>query len=111
MARNDPYLPDFATVASGNSVTFDGSASATGEAIVNEITGTFDCKIFIEESNNGGTSFTTVAQLSQQDGDLLFSADFHSQFNRIYVSQGERRIRFDNADSVSGEISITGDER
>jgi len=74
MARNDPYLPDFATVAQGGNVTFDGSASATGEAIVNEITGTFDCKIFIEESNNGGTSFTTVAQLSQQDGDLLFSA-------------------------------------
>jgi hypothetical protein len=95
MARNDPYLPDFATVAQGGSVVFDGSASATGAAIVNEVAGNFDCRIFVEESNNGNT---------------IFSADFHSQFNRIYVSQGERRLRIDDA-GTGGEISVTGDER
>lgn len=39
MARNDPYLPDFATVADGGSTTFDGSASSSDTTIVNEITG------------------------------------------------------------------------
>jgi hypothetical protein len=110
MARNDPYLPDFQTVADNGSVTFDGSASGTGSAIVNEVAANFDCEIFIEESNDGGTSFQEVTQLTDGDGNLIFSADLHSQFNRIYVSQGERRLRIDDA-ATGGIISITGDER
>jgi hypothetical protein len=110
MARNDPYLPDFATVAQGGSVVFDGSQSGTGAAIVNEVAGNFDCRIFIEESNTGGSSFTEVTQLADGNGNTIFSADFHSQFNRIYVSQGERRLRIDDA-GTGGEISVTGDER
>jgi hypothetical protein len=110
MARNDPYLPDFQTVADNGSVTFDGSASATGSAIVNEVAGNFDCEIFIEESNDGGTSFEEVTQLLNDNGNTVFQADLHSQFNRIYVSQGERRLRIDDA-ATGGIISITGDER
>ncbi len=113
MARNDPYLPDFETVPDGGSVTFDGSASATNAAIVNEVTGTIDAFIFIEESNDGGTTFEVVAQLQAGTTDTHV-ADFHSQFNRIYVSVGERRLRFVDANpgnGASGTISITGDER
>ncbi len=110
MARNDPYLPDFETVPDGGSVTFDGSASATNVAIVNEVAGDFDCKIFVEESNDGGTSFTEVTQLADGNGNTTFSAGFHSQFNRIYIAVGERRLRIDDA-ATGGVISITGDER
>jgi hypothetical protein len=111
MARNDPYLPDFATVSAGGSVVFDGSQSGTGEALVNEVAGNFDVNITIEESNNGGSSFTEVTQLSTGNGNLVFSGPFHSQFNRIYVSQNERRIRIADASGTGGEVSVTGDER
>jgi len=110
MARNDPYLPDFQTVADNGSVTFDGSASATRSAIVNEVAGNFDYKRFVEESNDGGTTFQEVTQLADGNGNTIFSADFHSQFNRIYVSAGERRLRIDDA-ATGGVISVTGDER
>jgi hypothetical protein len=110
MGRNDPYLPDFQTVASGGSVTFDGTQSGTNQAIINEVAGNFDANLFIEESNNGGTTFEVIAQLTTESGNTIFSADFHSQFNRIYVSKGERRLRIDDA-GTGGRISITGDER
>jgi hypothetical protein len=111
MARNDPYLPDFATVSGGGSVVFDGSQSGTGEAIINEVAGNFDVNISIEESNNGGSSFTEVTKLATENGNLVFAADFHSQFNRIYVSQNERRLRISDATGTGGEVSVTGDER
>jgi hypothetical protein len=110
MARNDPYLPDFKTVSAGGSVVFDGSQSGTGEAIINEVAGNFDVNISIEESNDGGATFVEVTQLSTGNGNLLFSGPFHSQFNRIYVSKGERRLRIDDV-GAGGRISITGDER
>jgi hypothetical protein len=110
MAQNDPYLPDFQTVADGGSVTFDGSASSTGTAIINEIAGNFDVQIFIEESNDGGTNWTQVTQLQDANGNNTFSGSFHSQYNRVYVSSGERRLRIDDA-ATGGEVSVTGDER
>jgi hypothetical protein len=110
MSRNDPYLPDFATVSNGGTTTFDGSESNTGQAIINEIAGNFDANLFVEESNDGGTTFQVVAQLTTDTGNQIFSSDFHTQFNRIYVSQGERRLRVDDA-GTGGRISVTGDER
>jgi hypothetical protein len=110
MARGDPYLPDFATVADGGSVTFDGSASSTDTAIINEIYGDFDVQIFIEASNDGGTNWTQVTKLLDANGNAVFSGSFHTQFNRVYVSVGERRIRIDDA-GTGGEVAVTGDER
>jgi hypothetical protein len=110
MARNDPYIPDFQTVPQGGSVTFDGTQSGTNEAIINEVAGNLDCELFIEESNNGGSTFQQVAQLRTDDGTPTFFGDFHSQFNRIYVSVGKRRLRIDDV-GTGGEISVTGDER
>ena len=110
MAQNDPYLPDFATVADGGSVTFDGSASSTGTAIINEVYGDFDAQIFIEASNDGGTSWTQVTQLTDANGNTTFTGSFHTQFNRVYVDSGKRRLRIDDA-ATGGEVAVTGDER
>jgi hypothetical protein len=110
MAQNDPYLPDFATVADGGSTTFDGSGSSTNAAIVNEVAGNFDAQIFIEESNDGGTSWTEITQLADANGNTIFSGNWHTQFNRVYIATGERRLRIDDA-GTGGEVSITGDER
>lgn len=109
MARNDPYLPDYVTL-SGGSAYFDGSASSTNTAIINEVTGKTDAKLFIEESNDGGTSWTEVTTLTDGNGNVTFSSDFHTQINRIYVSVGKRRLRIDDAGS-GGVVSVTGDER
>lgn len=110
MARNDPYLPDYATVADNGSTTFDGSASSTGSAIVNEVYADFDVQIFIEASNDGGSTWTQITQLSDANGNATFSGSFHTQFNRVYVSTGQRRIRIDDA-ATGGEVAVTGDER
>lgn len=110
MARNDPYLPDFVTVADGGSTTFDGSASGTGTAIINEISGNFDATLYIEESNDGGTSWTQITQLEDDAGNTTFTASWHTQFNRLYVSSGTRRLRVDDA-GAGGAVSVTGDER
>lgn len=110
MARNDPYLPDYATVADNGSTTFDGGASSTNAAIINEVAGNFNVQIFIEESNDSGSTWEQITQLTDADGNATFSGSFHTQFNRVYVSTGERRLRIDDAAS-GGRVSVTGDER
>lgn len=110
MAQNDPYLPDYATVAASGSTTFDGSDSSTNQAIINEISGNFDATLYIEESNDGGSTWTQITQLSDANGNNTFGASWHTQYNRIYVASGERRLRVDDEGS-GGEVSVTGDER
>jgi len=39
MAQDDPYNPDYANIADTNTTTFDGSASSTDAAVINEIAG------------------------------------------------------------------------
>lgn len=110
MAQNDPYNPDFVTVADNGSATFDGSASETNAAIINEVAGNFDVQIFIEESNDGGTNWTEITQLADDAGNATFTGAFHTQFNRINVEVGKRRLRIDDA-GTGGVVSVTGDER
>jgi len=111
MARNDPFTPNFETVNSSNSVTFDGSSGGTGTVIVSGLYGSFDAEIYIEASNDGGSSWTQVTQLKDEFGNNTFTADWHTQFNRLMISSGSRRLRIDNIDSASGEVAIDGDER
>jgi hypothetical protein len=113
MAQNDPYNPDFITVADGGSGTFDASASAATGAIVSEVAGDTDAEIYIEESNDGGSSWTQITQLEDEGGNTTFTAPFHSQFNRIMLEPGKRRLRIDNVDGGgnSGNYSVSGDER
>jgi len=109
MARNDPYLPAPANPASSTSVTFDGSTSSTGTAIVSGLAGNFDAEIYLEAYD--GSSWQEVSQLETDTGTLTFGADWSTQFNRLMVSQNDRRIRIDNVDSTSGWVAIDGDER
>jgi hypothetical protein len=113
MARNDPFTPDFVNVADTNSTTFDGSSGGTGTAIVSGMYADFDAEIYIEASNDGGTSWTQISQLTDENGNTTFTSSWHTQFNRVMISSGSRRIRVDNVtgDSGSGEVAIDGDER
>lgn len=111
MARNDPFTPDHVSVASDGSTTFDGSSGGTGSAIISGIYANFDAEVYIESSNDGGTSWSQVTQLSDDNDNLTFTASWHSQFNRVMISSGNRRVRIDNVDSASGLVAIDGDER
>jgi hypothetical protein len=111
MARGDPYNPDFADIADTNTATFDGSASSTNAAIVTEISGNGAAKLRIQHSNDGGTSWQTVTQLEDDAGNLTFNADFHSQFNRLIVESGVRRIQITNVSGGQAQYEVSGDER
>lgn len=109
MAANDPYFPDFVPLADTESATFDGSAGATDQAIINEMYGNCDVNIFIERSNDGGTNWTQIAQLEDDAGNQTFNADWHSQFNRIMVKVGVARVKI--TATTAGDVAVSGDER
>ena len=111
MAQNDPYIPDFLSIASSGSDNFDGSASSTDAAIISGVMGTADAELYIEASNDGGSSWSTVTQLTDTDGATTFTADWHTQYNRLMVKVNTRRLRIDNVDSSSGNFAVDGDER
>jgi len=111
MARGDPYNPDFADIADTNTATFDGSSSSTNAAVISEISGNGDAEIRVQHSNDSGSTWTTVAQLENDAGNLTFNADFHTQFNRIIVSSGVRRIQITNVSGSQSQYDVSGDER
>lgn len=114
MAADDPYDPPFASIADQATAVFDGSNSSTNAAIVNEIAGNGDAKIRLQESNDSGSTWTTIAQLETDGGSTTFTADFHTQYNRILVEADgseQRRIEITNVDGTTSEFSVSGDER
>jgi len=111
MARNDPYNPDFASLADQGTAVFDGSASATGAAIISEVAGNGDAELRIQESNDGGSNWQTIAQLTDSSGNTTFTGDFHSQFNRVLVESGVRRLQITNVNGATAVFSVSGDQR
>ena len=111
MAQNDPFTPDHSTVADGANTTFDGSSGETNAAIISGLYGNFNAEIYLEDSDDGGTSWTQITQFTDDEGDLTFADNWATQFNRLMVKQNERRIRIENVDSESGEVTVDGDER
>lgn len=112
MARNDPYIPDYAdNIAAGSDVSFSGSTSTTSTAIINELYADQSAFIYIDGSNDGGTTWQTLTQLTDANGNTTFSGDWHTQFNRLYVSEGVRRVRINNQGSGDMHLGVTGDER
>lgn len=109
MAQNDPYAPNAVSVPSSGSTTFDGSDGETNAAIVSGMMGSFDAEVYLEAHDGG--SWQEVAQLTDANDNTTFSATWHTQFNRLLVSSGARRIRIDNVDSASGYVAVDGDER
>lgn len=105
------YSPDFSSVNSGNTTTFDGSASSTNSAVITSLSGDFDAEISIERSNDGGSTWQQTTVLKDtSDGDSTFEAAWHSQGNRILVSTGVRRVKIENVDTDNGVTEIIGDE-
>lgn len=111
MTRNDPYNPDYVSVADQSTATFDGSAAGTNAAIISEIAGNGDAELRIEESNDGGSTWQVITQLTDSEGSTTFTANFHTQFNRLLVEQGVRRLKVTNVSGGSAVYSVSGDER
>lgn len=109
MARGDPYLPSPQNPADTADATFDGSGSATNSAIINSIAATFDATVFYEAYD--GANWQQVAQLTDANGNTTFSGEWHTQFNRLYVSTNDRRVRITNLSGAAGWISAEGEER
>ena len=109
MARNDPYLPAPVNVADGSNATFDGSASSTDAAFISGAMGKFDATVYIDAWD--GSTWQEVTQLTDASGNKTFSADWHTQFNRVYVAVDDRRLRIENGSGASGWAAVDGDER
>lgn len=111
MARNDPFNPDYASLADQGTAVFDGSGSATGAAVISEVAGNGDAELRIQESNDGGSNWQTIAQLTDASGNTTFTADFHSQYNRVLVESGVRRLQITNVSGATAVVSVSGDQR
>lgn len=115
MARNDPYTSASFGVADTGTAVFDGSDSSTGAAIVSGLSGNGDAEIRLQSYN--GTSWVTVTQVTDDSGSATFSAQWHTQFNRVLVnggstpSSGDQRIEVTNVSGASADFSADGDER
>lgn len=90
---------------------FDGSSGGTGAAIISGIYANFDAELYIESSSDSGSTWSRVTQLTDDNGNVTFSADWHSQFNRVMINSGSRRISIENVDTLEGLTAIDGDER
>ena len=109
MAQNDPFLPDPVDVASSANATFDGTDAETDVAIISGAMATFDAEIFIDAWD--GTEWQEVTQLADANDNATFSANWHTQFNRVYAGTNRRRVRIENVDTESGFCAVEGDER
>lgn len=106
----DVYVPNHVTVSNSSSTNFDGSASSTNAAIIVGLAADFDAEIYYEASDDGGSTWTQIAQLRDNGGNSTFTADWHSQGNRLMVESSNRRVRIKNVSSSSGVVAVDGDE-
>jgi len=115
MARNDPYTAAAFSVPDQGTAVFDGSNSSTGAAIISGLAGNTGAEIRLQAYD--GSSWTTVAQLTDDAGNTSFVEDWHTQFNRLMVngggspSAGDLRIEVTNVSQNSGDFLADGDER
>jgi hypothetical protein len=88
-----------------------GGTSSTDGAVVSEIAGDCDAEIYIEESKDSGSNWFTVAQLEDDAGNVTFTADWHTQYNRVLIEKDVRRLFIKAVGSSDGRVSVSGDER
>jgi len=100
------YTPDFQTVASAESVYFDGSASSTDEAQVTEMSANFHARIYLERSNDDGSTYEEVTQFPTG----VFDSSWHTRDIQPTLKAGTRRLRFDNVDDSEGVVEMIGEE-
>jgi len=76
-----------------------------------------DAEIRLQAYDGGAAAWKTVSQLTNDAGNSTFTADWHTQFNRILVnggsspSDGDLRIEVTNVSGGAGDYSADGDER
>jgi len=115
MARNDPFTTAAFDVANSGTFVVDGSGSSTGAAIVSGIGGNADASIELQAYD--GSAWVRVAELSDASGNTPFTADWHTQFNRVLVNgggsptSGDQRLEVTNVSGGLGDFSADGDER
>jgi hypothetical protein len=98
------YVPQPKKVNSQSSVYFDGSDSSTDAALIQELSGDFNVRIYLERKRDG--SFIEVSQFPS------FSLDgkWHTDEINTRVVADTRRIRIDNVSENNGVVEVMGDE-
>lgn len=115
MAQNDPFTTAAFGVADAGTFVVDGSDSATGAAIISGLAGNGDAEIRLQAYD--GAAWVTTAQLTDDAGSATFTADWHTQFNRVMVngggtpSAGDQRLEVTNVSGGPADFSADGDER
>ena len=115
MAVNDPFTTAAFGVADAGTFVVDGSGSSTGAAIVSGLSGNGDAEIRLQSYD--GSAWVTTAVLTDSAGNTTFSADWHTQFNRVLVNgggsptTGDQRIEVTNVSGSSADFAADGDER
>ena len=109
ISPNDPFLPDPVNVAAGANATFDGTDAETDVAVISGAMATFDAEVHIDAWD--GTEWQEVTQLADAEGNATFTANWHTQLNRLFAGTNRRRVRIENVGSASGFCAVEGDER
>lgn len=105
MAINDAFSQHSDTLADTSSLTVDGSSSGTGAVDVREISASGSAEIYWEKDPDDDSTFEVSIQIDSLSG------SFHSQENRILVSQSENvRLRVKNTSGGTIDVLVTGFE-
>jgi hypothetical protein len=100
-----PPYANAGIVQPGESIVFDGTNSSTGQAIVQEIFGDVDAKIYKELDPNGDRDYEISILIDASTG------RFHSQMNQIQISkQNNMRLRIENDHTSQGQFGASGVE-
>ena len=98
------YVPQPKEVDSQSSVYFDGSDSSTDAALIQEISGNFNVRIYLERKREG--SFVEVSQFPS----FTLEGKWHTDEINTRVIADTRRIRIDNVSENNGVVEVIGDE-
>lgn len=99
-----PYV-NADVLASGQSLIIDGRESSTGKAVVHEIFGDADAKIYKEVDQNNDGSYEVSVLIDASTG------RFHSQLNQMQVSEEDNiRLRIQNNHDSEGQFGASGVE-
>lgn len=100
----DHYIPEPKQINEKSSVYFDGSSSSTDSALIQEMSGNFNARIYLERRIEG--SFVEVSQFPSFNLKEKWNTD---EINTRIIAD-TRRVRIDNVTDNTGTIEVIGDE-
>lgn len=101
---SDHYTPQPKEVDGESSVYFDGSESSTDAALIQEISGDFNARIYLERKV--GDSFVQVSQFPS----FTLQGKWNTDKINTRIVANTRRVRIDNVTENSGTVEMIGDE-